>query len=102
MDPLRLHDRRPPRILHPPRPLYPRLLAQITPLASAITSDYTQGVTHNELKRLLRKQGCRFVNGRKHTIVYLGDRRSTIPRHPSQEINPRTLKSILSDLGLKP
>jgi mRNA interferase HicA len=58
-------------------------------------------VTYSEAKRWLRKQGCRFEEGARHTIVYLGNRRSTLPRHPSKELNAKTWRSILKDLGLK-
>lgn len=37
--------------------------------------------------------------GGSHTIVRLGDRRSTIPRH--REINELTTKAIYKQLGLR-
>jgi mRNA interferase HicA len=58
-------------------------------------------VTVSELKRLLRQQGCSFEEGSKHTIVRLGKRRTTLPRHPSQEVKSGTLIGILKSLGLK-
>jgi mRNA interferase HicA len=55
----------------------------------------------SELKRWLAQQGCTFEEGANHWIVRLGDRKSTIPRHPAQEIKNRTYHSVLRQLGLK-
>jgi len=54
-----------------------------------------------ELKRWLKKQGCAFTEGTKHTKVILGSRVTRMPRHPSQELKAKTLHTILKDLGLK-
>jgi mRNA interferase HicA len=58
-------------------------------------------VTANELKRWLRKQGCTFTEGKKHTIVYYGSEFTEIPRHPTTEIKTGTYHAILKKLGLK-
>jgi mRNA interferase HicA len=58
-------------------------------------------VTASELKRWLRKQGCTFTDGKKHTIVHFGSEFTEIPRHPSAEIKPGTYYAILKKLGLR-
>lgn len=58
-------------------------------------------VTARELRRWLKKQGCRFVEESRHTRIVLGSRISRMPRHPSKEIKKETLESILRDLGLQ-
>jgi mRNA interferase HicA len=58
-------------------------------------------VKASELKRWLAKQGCTFQEGKRHTKVILGNRRTLLPRHPSVEIKTGTLQTILKDLGLK-
>ena len=58
-------------------------------------------MTASELKRWLKDQGCTFEDGTRHTIVRLGSKRSTLPRHPSKEVKTGTLKAILKDLGLR-
>jgi len=58
-------------------------------------------VTVSELKRWLRKQGCTFTEGAKHTKVVLAGKVTRMPRHPSQELKAKTSRTILSELGLK-
>jgi len=58
-------------------------------------------LTASELKRWLKKQGCSFIEGTRHTIAVLGGKKTTIPRHPSAEIKRKTLHTILRDLGLR-
>jgi len=58
-------------------------------------------LTASELKRWLKKQGCTFTEGTKHTIVHLNGRFTEIPRHPSIEIKTGTHQAILKQLGLK-
>lgn len=53
-----------------------------------------------ELKRWLASQGCTFTEGTNHMWVLLGDRRSQLPRHWNTEIKEKTLRSILTALGL--
>jgi mRNA interferase HicA len=58
-------------------------------------------VSISELRRLLRAQGCELEEGKKHTMVRLGERSAMMPRHPSKEIATGTLNAILRQLGLK-
>lgn len=55
----------------------------------------------SELRRLLGKQGCTFVEETRHTRIILGERISRMPLHPAKEIKKGTLQAILRDLGLK-
>ncbi|MBN8729957.1 MAG: type II toxin-antitoxin system HicA family toxin [Acidobacteria bacterium] len=55
----------------------------------------------SELRRWLRKQGCRFVEESRHTRIILGERISRMPRHPAKEIKKGTLEGVLRDLGLR-
>lgn len=55
----------------------------------------------SEFKRWLAAQGARFENGSRHIKVYLNDRQSTLPRHPSHEIGDGLRRAILKQLGLK-
>lgn len=54
----------------------------------------------SEFKRYLASQGAQFVEGSKHTKVYLNGRQTTLPRHPGQEIGEGLRKAILKQLGL--
>jgi mRNA interferase HicA len=58
-------------------------------------------VTAGELKRWLRRQGCSFQEGARHTKIMLGNRTSQLPRHPATEIRAGTLQAILKQLGLQ-
>jgi len=53
-----------------------------------------------EFKRYLASHGAHFIEGAKHTKVYLNGRQSTLPRHPGQEIGEGLRKAILKQLGL--
>lgn len=55
----------------------------------------------SEFKRWLVSQGVRFEEGGKHWRLYLGDQRSHLPRHPSQELSEGLRHAILKQLGLK-
>jgi len=70
-------------------------------LTGVIICDYVWDVTVSELKRWLRKQGCTFTEGAKHTKVALAGKVTRMLRHPSQELKVKTLQTILRDLGLK-
>ena len=70
-------------------------------LAMVSTIAYHGEVKASELKRWLEQQGCTFEQGTNHWIVRLGSRRTTIPRHPSQEIKSGTYHGILRQLDLK-
>jgi mRNA interferase HicA len=58
-------------------------------------------MTASELKRWLKKQGCTFEEGTKHTNVILGKNSARMPRHPSQEIKIGAMRAILKDFGLE-
>ena len=58
-------------------------------------------MTASELRRKLQAAGCTFEDGKKHTIVRLGSRRTIMPRHGSKEIKTGTYRGILKDLGLE-
>jgi hypothetical protein len=53
------------------------------------------------MRRWLRKQGCRFEEGARHTIVIYRDRKTELPRHQSQELKTKTQQAILKALGLR-
>lgn len=58
----------------------------------------------SELIRLLKKAGCKLdKQGTNHEwwINPATGARFQIPRHKSQEINPKTLQTILKSAGLK-
>lgn len=55
----------------------------------------------SEFKRWLESRGAEFKPGKKHFKVYLGDKRSTFPRHMSQEVGETLRKLILKQLGLE-
>ena len=54
----------------------------------------------SEFKRWLAAQGAKFVEGSKHTKIYLNGKQSHLPRHPSAEIPTGTVKAIKRQLGL--
>ena len=64
-----------------------------------INCDCNWIVKASELRRWLRKQGCSFVEGTRHTMVNRGNRTSAIPRHPSEEIKTGRHHKILRDPG---
>lgn len=55
----------------------------------------------NEFERWLKSQGVQFKKGKKHSKLYLGERRSTFPRHQTQDVGEDLRKNILKQLGLK-
>ena len=60
-------------------------------------------MTYSELKRKLRKAGCRLEQeGSRHEIWYspTTGKRFTVGRHDQQEVAAGTLRSILRDAGL--
>jgi mRNA interferase HicA len=61
------------------------------------------GVTSQEFKRWLAKQGCTFEPGHGgHLIVRLGTRMSVLPMHGKQkELGTGLVTRIKKDLGLK-
>lgn len=63
--------------------------------------DMGQAMKVSELRRRLQAQGATFVEGGRHTKVYLSGRQSVIPRHPAHELPDGTRRAILKQLGLK-
>nr|WP_067065431.1 type II toxin-antitoxin system HicA family toxin [Roseateles chitosanitabidus] len=55
----------------------------------------------SEFRRWLQMRGATFVEGGRHTKVYLGGRQSVMPRHPSHELPEGTRRAICKQLGLK-
>ena len=55
----------------------------------------------SEFRRELAACGATFKEGGSHTKVYLNDRQSTLPRHPSHEIGEGLRRGILKQLGLR-
>jgi mRNA interferase HicA len=49
----------------------------------------------------LERLGCSVKDGTKHWIVYYQGLRTTIPRHPGQEIKTGTYHGILKQLGIQ-
>ena len=61
-------------------------------------------MTYGELKRLLKKHGCRFVReGKRHEIWYspITGKYFPVGRHNSQEVFPGTYNAILKQAGIK-
>ena len=56
----------------------------------------------SEFRRQLARLGARFVEGAKHTKVYLNGKQTTLPRHGNQELGEGLRRAILSQLGVKP
>lgn len=55
----------------------------------------------SEFKRWLESQGVTVKNGANHWKLYLNDKQSTLPRHPSKELKEGTKEAILKQLGMK-
>lgn len=56
---------------------------------------------HSEFKRFLVSLGARFVEGKRHTKVYLNGRQTTLPRHANHDIGEALRHAILRQLGVK-
>lgn len=58
---------------------------------------------HSEFKKWLAAQGCTFDSQGKgsHITVYYGNRKTTMPWHPSKEIGNGLMNAIKKQLGLK-
>ena len=54
-----------------------------------------------EFRRFLASLGAKFIEGKRHTKVYLNGKQSTLPRHASQEIGEALRHAILRQLGVK-
>ncbi len=59
---------------------------------------------YSELKKLLKKNGCRFeVDGKRHEIWYSPITGNYFPvgRHNSQDVAPGTYKAIMKQAGIE-
>lgn len=54
----------------------------------------------SEFRRWLESQGVAVIDGVNHLKLYRNGRQSTMPRHPSKEINEKLRKAIIKQLGL--
>ena len=55
----------------------------------------------SRFRRYLAKRGCTFEEGKRHTIVRLGDRMAALPRHGgSKQLGTGLINAIKKDLGL--
>lgn len=55
----------------------------------------------SEFRKQLESLGARFVEGTKHTKVYLNGKQTTLPRHGSQDMGEGLRKAILRQLDVK-
>jgi mRNA interferase HicA len=55
----------------------------------------------SEFKKQLAALGATFVEGTKHTKVYLNGRQTTLPRHATQHLGEGLRHRILRQLGVK-
>jgi len=55
----------------------------------------------NEFKRFLEKLGVDVKKGTNHWKLYYNGKQSTLPRHPSKELNEKTKIAILKQLNIK-
>lgn len=58
-------------------------------------------MTAGELKRWLKKQGCTFTEGKKHSLAHLNGLTAAVPRHAKAELPTGTVDGIKKQLGLK-
>ena len=56
---------------------------------------------YSEFKKQLAALGAQFVEGTKHTKVYLNGKQTTLPRHVTQDMGEGLRHAILSQLGVK-
>jgi mRNA interferase HicA len=56
---------------------------------------------YSEFKKQLAALGARFVEGTKHTKVYLNGKQTTLPRHGNQDMGEGLRRAILRQLGVK-
>lgn len=55
----------------------------------------------SEFLRWLKDQGVEVKNGKKHLKLYYQDKRSHLPRHPSQELPTGLVEGVKKQLGLE-
>lgn len=56
---------------------------------------------NSEFRKQLAALGARFVEGTKHTKVYLNGKQTTLPRHATQDLGEALRHAILRQLGVK-
>lgn len=54
-----------------------------------------------EFVKWLKEQGVTFTEGSNHYKVYYNGKQTTVPRHPSKEIDNQFAKRIAKQLGLE-
>lgn len=54
----------------------------------------------SEFKRFLASKGAKFVEGAKHTKIYVNGKQTTLPRH-AKELGDGLRKAILRQLEIK-
>lgn len=55
----------------------------------------------SQFRRYLATRGCRFEEGKRHTIVRLGEKMAALPRHGgSKQLGTGLINAIKKDLGL--
>jgi mRNA interferase HicA len=58
-------------------------------------------VNASRFRRHLAKRGCRFEEGKRHTIVRRGDKMAALPRHGgSKQLGTGLINAIKKDPGL--
>jgi len=55
----------------------------------------------SEFVRWLSQRGATCQDGAKHLKVFLNDRQSLLPRHPSKELKRGLIEGVKKRLGLK-
>jgi mRNA interferase HicA len=55
----------------------------------------------SEFRKQLAALGARFVEGTRHTKVYLNGKQTTLPRHGNQDMGEGLRRTILRQLGVK-
>lgn len=55
----------------------------------------------SEFRKQLAALGAQFVEGTKHTKVYLNGKQTTLPRHGNQDMGEALRRAILRQLGVK-
>ena len=56
---------------------------------------------YSEFRKQLAALGAQFVEGTKHTKVYLNGKQTTLPRHGTQDMGEGLRHAILRQLGVK-
>jgi mRNA interferase HicA len=62
---------------------------------------YGRPVKQSEFRRWLARQGATFIEGSRHTKIYLNGRQSVMPRHPGTELGENLRRLIIKQLGME-